>query len=144
MTMVRLRERATERRSETRELTMPSMVEANRLPGVRFARNHDRGLMVPFREIALPNPTRIMTGLGKGGADLVGIVTVDWDDLRIGRVAAIEYKWVDGKPKPEQEAWLDAVRRLGGFATWIAAKNTEDAIEQTLMAIRRCRGMHHS
>ncbi len=48
-------------------------------------------------------------GIGKGGADLVGLLRGS------GRFVAFEVKTATGRQSPEQRAWADAVRGAGGF-----------------------------
>ena len=51
-------------------------------------------------------------GLGKGGADLVGVVVME---NGLGRAFAIEIKRPQGgRTSPEQVAWLTAFNKLGG------------------------------
>lgn len=49
-------------------------------------------------------------GLARGSADLVGILAPH------GRLVALEVKTPTGRVAPEQEQWLELVRRMGGFA----------------------------
>lgn len=88
-------------------------IAVNRIPGVRVVRN-----TTGFDERA-----RARYGLGKGGADLVGIVAP------FGRAIAIEVKAPGARTDPahakRQEAWRLAFMRLGGFAC--VAMSVEDA-----------------
>jgi hypothetical protein len=164
---VQLRDRPKRRANETRDITRPIIVALNRLPGVRVIRNVDRGLMVPFTQIHLPNPTKIMTGLGKGGSDIVGGVTVgvllprssiamdldaDADSMcsatgqvfRFGRLFTLECKryarrTAHSDTRADQKRWRDAVIRLGGFAGLIEARDTAEGIRMAIEAVERCR-----
>ena len=49
-------------------------------------------------------------GLARGSADLVGILAPH------RRLVALEVKTPTGRVAPEQEQWLELVRRMGGFA----------------------------
>ena len=162
---MKLPDKPNPRANETRDLTRPIIVALNKLPGVRVIRNVDRGLMVPFAQIHLPNPTKIMTGLGKGGSDIVGVVTVkailpgrglvgdiDRTDLvavrermfSIGRLFTLECKryarrTAHSDTRADQTRWRDAVIRLGGFAGLIEARDTAEGIRMALEAVDRCR-----
>ena len=137
------------RANETRDLTRPIIVALNKLAGVRVVRNVDRGLMVPFAQIHMPNPTKIMTGLGKGGSDIVGVVRVqiitmsnDWK--LFGRLFTLECKrWerrhAHSDTRADQKRWRDAVIRLGGFAGLIEARDTAEGIRMAVEAVARCR-----
>ncbi len=71
----------------------------------------------------------IQAGLGKGSADLVGIIRGP------GRAIALEVKTPSGVVSPEQPLWLAAVRALGGFAAVVRSP------EEAIAAIdRACRG----
>jgi hypothetical protein len=64
-------------------------------------------------------------GLGVGGADLVGLVD--------GRFFALEVKTIRGAIRGSQRAWLDLVRRYGGFAAVV--RSVEEAVD----AVAACR-----
>jgi hypothetical protein len=64
-------------------------------------------------------------GLAVGSADLIGIVD--------GRFVALEVKSDSGRLRPEQELYLELVRKHGGFAAVV-----RDGAE-ALAAIARCR-----
>ena len=139
------------RQNETRDITRPIIVALNKLAGVRVVRNVDRGLMVPFAQIHMPNPTKIMTGLGKGGSDIVGMVLIR--DLRyatalpmhgFGRLFTLECKryarrTAHSDTRADQKRWRDAVKRLGGFAGLIEARDTAEGIRMAIEAVERCR-----
>lgn len=123
------------RRNETRDLTKPILAALNALPGVRVARNNT-GMLRDERGV----PVRY--GLGLGSADLVGIVVCRYcsahlerhgDVLEVGRAFCLEVKWPREKPTADQARWLQAVRRLGGFACVVHGEL------EALDAVRRCR-----
>ena len=64
-------------------------------------------------------------GLAVGSADLIGIVD--------GRFVALEVKSGSGRLRPEQELYLELVRKHGGFAAVV--RDGAEALE----AIARCR-----
>mgnify|MGYP000438039372 CR=1 FL=1 len=66
---------------------------------------------------------------GVGGSDLLGIVTMPDG---VGRFCAMEVKSATGRPSPEQIAFLDAVRRRGGFAAIVRS------VEDARAAVERC------
>lgn len=59
-------------------------------------------------------------GLGLGSADLVGVemvkITEDMVGQTFARFLAVEVKTATGRVRPEQEAWLGTIRKLGGEA----------------------------
>ena len=65
-------------------------------------------------------------GLAVGSADLVGI-------LRPGRFLALEVKTPTGRVRPEQTAWLELVRRMGGFAAVVRS------VDEAKAALERAR-----
>ena len=140
------------RQNETRDITRPIIVALNKLEGVRVVRNVGRGLMVPFAQIHLPNPTKIMTGLGKGGSDIVGVVRtrVEIDCgvtnriVQFGRLFTLECKRYARRTahtdtRADQKRWRDAVIRLGGFAGLIEARDRAEGIRMAIEAVERCR-----
>ncbi|MGA7119067.1 MAG: hypothetical protein WBY94_03170 [Polyangiaceae bacterium] len=138
------------RQNETRDLTRPIIVALNKIAGVRVVRNVDRGLMVPFAQIHMPNPTKIMTGLGKGGSDIVGVVRMRVDCgvtnrvVQFGRLFTLECKrWerrhAHSDTRADQRRWRDAVIRLGGFAGLIEARDRAEGIRMAIEAVERCR-----
>jgi hypothetical protein len=76
-------------------------------------------------------------GLGAGSADLIGIVRVVRDiarpDLDLGRFIALEVKAPRGVVSDVQKRWLEAVRRMGGFAAVVRS------VEEARGAIDRAR-----
>lgn len=154
--IVKLPDRPKPRANETRDLTRPIIVALNKIEGVRVVRNVDRGLMVPFAQIHMPNPTKIMTGLGKGGSDVVGVVrmrmrveidcgvAVTHRVVQFGRLFTLECKryarrTAHSETREDQKRWRDAVIRLGGFAGLIEARDTAEGIRMAVEAVERCR-----
>jgi len=81
-------------------------------------------------------------GVGKGGADLLGLVCMyvnfrngtERDKPRVfGRFIAIEVKTGRARLDPAQKLFLDLVRRFGGYAAVV--RSVEDAIK----AIEDCK-----
>lgn len=68
-------------------------------------------------------------GLGKGAADLIGIVMMP---SLVGRFFAIETKAPKRGPSPDQRLWAQAVRAKGGF--YAIARSADEA----LRALDRC------
>lgn len=85
-----------------------------KLPGVVAWRNS-------VGYIAQPRP--LSYGLGKGSADLIGIVTVGGRGLFL----ALEVKAPAGRIAPHQQAWLDRVRSMGGIAAVV--RSALEAVE---------------
>lgn len=52
----------------------------------------------------------IRYGLSVGSADLIGLV------MTTGQFLAVEIKTEKGRVSPEQKAWLETIRRMGGQA----------------------------
>ena len=70
-------------------------------------------------------------GLSVGSADLVGVLAPS------GRLIALECKSATGRLRPEQRAWLDVVRRFGGFACVVRSA------DEALAAVERARNGAH-
>ena len=82
---------------------------------------------------SLPDPRtgRLVTfGLARGSADLIGWRTITIGPEHVGQQVAvftsIEVKTPTGRVRPEQAAWLEAVRGAGGIAG--VARSVEDAL----------------
>lgn len=59
--------------------------------------------------VTLANARMFTTGLVKGGSDIIGIAPG-------GRFLAVEVKTDKGRTTPEQDRFLEAVRKAGGIA----------------------------
>lgn len=93
-------------------------LEASRL-GARLWRNNiANGWIGDATQLAdgsvlLRNPRRVSFGIpGPGGSDLLGLVPRDG----VAVFASVEVKTEHGRVTPEQQAWLEAVRKAGGIA----------------------------
>ncbi len=70
-----------------------------------------------------------MPGLCEGSADMIGILQVEYPAETIrgygvaarGVFLAIETKQPGKKPRPEQTAFLERVRAMGGVAGWVSS-----------------------
>ena len=82
----------------------------NRVPGCRVWRNN-----VAVAEV---RGTKQRFGLAVGSADLIGIAH--------GKPLAIEVKSATGRLSPEQIAWGECWRRLGGL--FVVARSVDEAI----------------
>lgn len=101
-------------------------IAVNRIPGVRVVRN-----TTGFDERA-----RARYGLGKGGADLVGLVRP------FGRAIAIEVKAPGARTDPahakRQEAWRRAFERFGGAACVVTSVyDAQQFVLRVLMSFPR-------
>ena len=81
---------------------------------------------------SLPDPRTgrpVQFGLARGSADLIGWRTVTITSDMVGQQLAvftsIEIKTPTGRIRPEQQAWLGAVRNAGGIAG--IARSIQDA-----------------
>ena len=114
------------RGNETQNLTRPIEAALNALPGVWAARNNSGALpaMVAGGRVGM-----VRYGLGIGSADIVGSVAV------LGRAIAfaLEVKVPGKKPKPEQAAWAEAMRRKA----WVV--ETVHSVEEALAVVERVR-----
>lgn len=79
--------------------------------------------------VTLANARMLTTGLCVGGADIIGI------HQATGRFIAVEVKTLKGRVSPEQQRFIDAVKRAGGIAG--VARSVEDALELIGSASRR-------
>jgi hypothetical protein len=72
--------------------------------------------------------TRFSGGLGKGSADLVGLLAPKgrWVSLEVKRLSG-------GRISPEQHAWIHLVRSFGGFACVVRS------VDDALAALERAR-----
>ena len=114
------------------ELMHAIMVALSVEPGVVLWRNHTGYVEVVDENGA--RPQRFGVG-GKGGADLIGIVTRKitipsdcgmGDDVEeVGVFVALEVKTPKGRVAPEQTMHLEIVRRAGGFAAVV--RSVDDA-----------------
>jgi hypothetical protein len=75
------------------------------------------------------NGTKQRFGLCKGSSDLIGILAP------AGRLVAIEIKSETGRLRPEQELFLELVRKHGGFACVVRS------VEEFREAMQRA--IHH-
>jgi hypothetical protein len=71
----------------------------------------------------LPDPRTgrpVQFGLARGSADLIGwrtiTITPDMVGTQLAVFTSIEVKTPNGRIRPEQHAWLGAVRSAGGIA----------------------------
>lgn len=99
------------------------MSEADVQDAIRLAA-HSLGLVLWRNNtgLAVDGRRRIRYGLAVGSSDLIGILVPE------GRFVALEVKAPNGKgPTPEQERFLELVRRSGGFAAVV--RSVSDARE---------------
>lgn len=68
--------------------------------------------------------TKVVYGLGKGSADLIGLVKMP---NGVARFFGCEVKRRLGKVRPNQERWMEIVRRWGGYV--VVARSVEDALK---------------
>ena len=70
--------------------------------------------------MTLADARMIQAGLTKGGADIIGVAPD-------GRFLAVEVKTETGRIRPEQEVFLQVVRKAGGIAG--VARSVEEALQ---------------
>lgn len=95
------------------------------LAAVKKAINNDGRARVARNTVGFDEDRAVRYGLGIGSADLVGIVRGS------GRVFALEVKTDRGRTSPEQDTWLESVRRMGGFAAVVRSE------EEAMSAVKR-------
>lgn len=83
--------------------------------------------VILFRNNSGMTRRRVRFGLAVGSSDLIGLLVPS------GRFLAIEVKTATGKPTPEQDAFLDAVRAAGGFGAIVRS------LDEAREAIARAR-----
>lgn len=94
---------------------------ANKMPGVVLARNNTGTtgracagcVRVMCRACAQRLARPIAYGLGKGGADLVGLMTFEARGVRVAVAIAVECKSGSGRVSAEQAAWARAAESRG-------------------------------
>jgi hypothetical protein len=104
------------------------VTEADTQDAIRLAA-HSLGLVLWRNSVglAVDGLRRIRYGLAVGSSDLIGIIMPE------GRFIALEVKSATGRPTPEQERFLDLVRRSGGFAAVVRS------VEDVRAAVERAR-----
>lgn len=96
-------------------LMMEIRAALNSQPDVRMFRNNVGSLPGP------DGKGRVVFGLAKGSADLIGILNP------LGRFVAFEIKTAKGRISKEQVAWANAVRSYGGFACFV--RSSQEALD---------------
>jgi hypothetical protein len=117
------------RRNETRDLTHPTVVALNKIPGVWASRNNNGHAVTR-------NGFPITYGLGVGSADVVGCRAVllyksataftPGGSVMVCLFFALEVKWEGKKSSPAQLAWQNRLRSLG--ATVAVVHSVEEAV----------------
>ena len=78
--------------------------------------------------VTICNARRVSFGLTPGSSDLIGLrrvlITPDMAGDVIGQFVSIEVKSERGRLTAQQKAWLEMVRRFGGFGA--VARSLED------------------
>ena len=117
------------RKSGGETATVRAILQYLHLRGYLAWRQNSRVVMLPGRG-GKPAPYRM--GGVKGMADIIGCApkTDGVHVVLVGRFFAIEVKSADGKPTPEQTAFLAAVVRAGGIA--FVAKSVRDVQDHGL------------
>jgi hypothetical protein len=107
--------------NETTILQRIRLVAAS-IPGLRLFRNNVGGLKDQ-------NGRFVQFGLHPGSADLIGwrtiTITPDMVGKQIAVFASVEVKAPDGRLNPEQQNWLEQIRKAGGLA--VVARSPEGA-----------------
>jgi len=100
-------------------------VALGQLPDVRVFRNNVG--------VADVRGSKVRFGLAKGSSDLIGFIRHDFNGKKIARFVSLEVKTPTGKTTEEQDLWIAAIRRFGGFACVVRS------VEDALAAIERAR-----
>jgi len=97
---------------------------ASKVPGLKLFRNNVGGLKDHTGRF-------VQFGLNPGSADLIGWRTITITPEMVGKpvavFASVEVKTDTGRVKPEQQNWLEQVKKAGGLA--VIARSPEDAAE---------------
>jgi hypothetical protein len=96
------------RGNETNAIVWPLIRALNDLPGVQAWRNNTGTLRDE-------NGRPVQFGLCVGSSDVIGVVRI----AGFGCFFAIECKRPGETPTPDQLAFLELVRRMGGAANWV-------------------------
>ena len=107
------------------ELQSDIRIALGRLPDLRVFRNNVG--------VADVRGTKIRFGLLKGSSDLIGFIRLNIDGRPFARFVSLEIKTETGKCSPEQELWLNLVRKFGGFAAVVRS------VDEALSAVERAR-----
>ena len=70
---------------------------------------------------------------GKGGSDLIGLLTIDIGGRQFAQWVALEVKTQTGNPTPEQLDFIHLIRNAGGFACIVRS------VDESRAAIARAR-----
>jgi hypothetical protein len=112
-------------------------------PSVRLFRNNTGNGVTGSRYIRIDKPTtvtlqagdwvvkngrRIQFGLQVGSGDLIGARQIN----SIAQFLSVEVKDAKGRLTPDQENWLQFVRKFGGCG--IVARSAEEAVSQIVTA----------
>jgi hypothetical protein len=102
--------------------------EAATQDAIRLAA-HSLGIVVWRNNVGLASDghRKIRFGLAVGSSDLIGLLVPE------GRFVALEVKSATGRATPEQERFLDLVRRSGGFAAVVRT------VDEARAAVERAR-----
>jgi hypothetical protein len=124
-------------RRGTETATVRAILDYLHLRGILAWRQNSRVVMLPGKG-GKERPYRM--GGVKGMSDVIGCVPHEIlipptarivnGPQRVGRLLAIEVKSAEGKPTPEQLAFLQAVVRAGGIA--FVARSVKDVQEHGL------------
>jgi len=118
--------KSQKRRSES-TLVAEIRLALGKLPWVWITRNNNLGPVVPWAKRLDPGARPVVSGLGRGSPDLVGMVDG-------GRVFCLEVKTDTGRTSPEQDFWIAEVNRRGGYAAVV--RSVEEALAAASGAAR--------
>ncbi len=120
----------TEVTKRRRPAKVPDPSEANVSEQIRSALAMAApDLMLMRNEQGQTKNSRVLAGLGKGSADLVGVLR-----CTAGRFFALEVKARKGVVADHQTEWLDRVRSFGGFACVV--RSAQEALDALARARR--------
>lgn len=111
------------------------MLVASRTGATVFRNNTGNGVLGQVvkqsgGEFHILNGRRVQFGLCVGSSDLIGwrsmVITPEMVGRTIAVFLALEVKTPTGKPTPEQENFIQAVRRAGGLAGVV--RSTDEAV----------------
>jgi hypothetical protein len=108
---------------------------------IRVALGSEPDLLLMRNNTGYAKLEKVVYGLGKGGADLVGVLKLetlpgrakDGGPRFVGRFFALEVKRPGKSLEPDQVRWLNLIRSFGGFGAGV------HSVDEARAALKRAR-----